>query len=163
MYREMRRNKQQLSEELIQKVLDANTNGILGVNGEEGYPYTIPLNYVYLNGNIYFHSAQSGHKVDAIKKNSKVSFTVVDEDTIVSEKFTSNFRSVIAFGQASIIESEDERNEAFRALMEKYSKNESSQAKEKELQKGGPHALIIKISIEHITGKEAIEYSRNRT
>ena len=163
MYREMRRKKQQLSDELIKKVLDDNTNGILGVIGEEGYPYTIPLSYVYLNGNIYFHSAKSGHKVDAIQKNSKVSFTVVDEDTIVSEEFTSYFRSVIAFGQASIIESEEERNVAFRALMEKYSKNESIEAKEKELESGGPHALIIKVCIEHITGKEAIEYSRDRT
>ena len=162
MYREMRRNKQQLSEELIQKVLDENTNGILGVIGEEGYPYTIPLNYVYLNGNLYFHSAKSGHKVDTINKNTKVSFTVVDEDTIVSEKFTSFYRSVIAFGKASIIESQEERNEVFQAFIEKYSNNESTRAKEKELHTRGPHALVIKVSIEHITGKEAIEYSRER-
>ena len=108
MFREMRRNKQHLSEEAIQKVLKENTNGILGINGEDGYPYAIPFNYTYLNGAIYVHSAKTGHIVEALKKNSKVCFTIVDEDTIVSKEFTSYFRSVIAFGKASIVDAEEE-------------------------------------------------------
>ena len=162
MFREMRRNKQHLSEEAIQKVLKENTNGILGINGEDGYPYAIPFNYTYLDGAIYVHSAKTGHIVEALKKNSKVCFTIVDEDTIVSEEFTSYFRSVIAFGKASIVEAEEERNEVFQALIEKYSKNACVEAKENELRKRAPHALIIKVFIEHITGKEALEYARNR-
>jgi nitroimidazol reductase NimA-like FMN-containing flavoprotein (pyridoxamine 5'-phosphate oxidase superfamily) len=67
-----------------------------------------------------FHSAKSGHKIDAIAKKPKVSFAVIDEDTIVSEKLTSNFRSVIAFGKARIADC-DEWLEAMNALVEKYS------------------------------------------
>lgn len=163
MFREMRRSKQHLSEEIIQKVLKEKTNGVLGINGEDGYPYTIPFNYTYLNGSIYVHCAKTGQIADGIRKNSKVCFTVIDEDTIVSEEFTSYFRSVIAFGKASIVETEEERTEVFQALIEKYSKNESVEAKENELKKRAPYALVIKVSIEHITGKEALEYARNRS
>lgn len=163
MFRDMRRIKQHLPDEAIRKVLKEKTNGILGVNGEDGYPYAIPLNYTYLNEAIYFHCAKTGHIIDAIKNNSKVCFTVVDEDTIVSEEFTSYFRSVIAFGKASIVETEEERTEVFQAFIEKYAKNESVEAKENKLKKRAPYALIIKVAIEHITGKEALEYARNRS
>lgn len=53
-------------------------------------------------GKIYFHSAKAGHKIDAMEKHPKVSFAVIDEDTIVSKEYTSYFRSVIAFGKAKI-------------------------------------------------------------
>lgn len=117
MFREMRRNKQLLSMEDTAAVMDRCTNGVMACLGDEDYPYAVPLSYVYFNDKIYFHSAKAGHKIDAIMKNPKVSFSVIDEDTIVSEKYTSYFRSVIAFGKARIAEG-DERMEAFRALVE---------------------------------------------
>ncbi|MDD4445890.1 MAG: pyridoxamine 5'-phosphate oxidase family protein, partial [Eubacteriales bacterium] len=114
MFREMRRIRQLMSAEETQKVLDRCTNGILACQGDDDYPYAVPLSYACANGKIYFHSAKTGHKVDAILKNPKVSFTVVDEDTIVSAEYTTYFRSVIAFGRARIAEDE-ERLEGFRA------------------------------------------------
>lgn len=124
--------------------------------GDEDYPYAVPLSYVYCNDKIYFHSAKAGHKIDAIKKNPKVSFSVIDEDTIVSEKYTTYFRSVITFGKARIVEG-DEWLEAFEALVEKYSGDQPEEAKRKEIT-GCSQAYIIAIDVEHITGKEAIEY-----
>ncbi len=156
MFREMRRGKQLLSKEDTAAVMDRGTNGILACLGDEDYPYAVPLSYVYHNDNIYFHSAKAGHKIDAIAKNPKVSFTVVDEDTIVSEEYTTYFRSVIAFGKARITEG-DEHLEAFRALVEKYSGSQPEEAKHKEVT-GCANAYIIAIDVEHITGKEAIEY-----
>ena len=100
MFREMRRIKQLLSMEETEAVMNRCTNGVMACIGDEGYPYAVPLSYVYYNGKIYFHSAKAGHKVDAILKNPKVSFTVIDEDTIVSKEYTSYFRSAIAFGKA---------------------------------------------------------------
>jgi nitroimidazol reductase NimA-like FMN-containing flavoprotein (pyridoxamine 5'-phosphate oxidase superfamily) len=158
MFREMRRNKQLLSPEDTIAVMDRCTNGILACLGDDDYPYAVPLSYVYFNDKIYFHSAKTGHKVDAITKCSKVSFSVIDEDTIVSKEYTSYFRSVIAFGKARIVEG-DERLEAFRALVKKYSGDQPEDARNKEIA-GCTHAYVIAIDVEHITGKEAKEYAR---
>lgn len=156
MFREMRRGKQLLSMEDTVAVMDRCTNGVLACLGDEDYPYAVPLSYVYFNEKIYFHSAKAGHKIDAMTKNPKVSFSVIDEDTIVSEKFTSYFRSVTAFGKARIVEG-DEWLEAMKALVEKYSADQPEEAKHKEIT-GCSKAYIIAIDVEHITGKEAIEY-----
>lgn len=160
MFREMRRGKQLLSKEDTAAVMNRCTNGVLACLGDEDYPYAVPLSYVYFNGKIYFHSAKAGHKIDAIVKNPKVSFSVIDEDTVVSKEYTTYFRSVIAFGKARIVEG-DERLEAFKALVEKYSGNQPEDEKYREIS-GCTQSFIIAVDIEHITGKEAIEYV-NRT
>jgi len=160
MFRAMRRQKQLLSKEDTVKGLERCTNGVLACLGDAGFPYAVPLNYVYFNGKIYFHSAKTGHKIDALTKHPKVSFAVVDEDTIVSEEYTSYFRSAIAFGQARMVEGE-ERLEAFRALVEKYSGDQPETDKQQKIT-GCTQACIIAIDIEHLTGKEAIEYVRKR-
>lgn len=48
--------------------------------GEDGYPYSIPLNHCYNpeDGKLYFHGAKTGHKIDVIKANDKVSYCVYD-------------------------------------------------------------------------------------
>lgn len=158
MFRNMRRSKQLLSMEDTEAVMDRCTNGILACLGDRDYPYAVPISYVYFNNKIYFHSAKAGHKIEAITKNPKVSFTVIDEDTIVSEKYTTYFRSVIAFGKARIVEG-DEKLVAFKALVEKYSGDQPEEAKHKEINEC-MQTYIFSIDIEHITGKEAIEYVR---
>jgi uncharacterized protein len=156
MFRGMRRGKQLLSMEDTVAVMDRCTNGVLACLGDEDYPYAVPLSYVYFNDKIYFHSAKAGHKIDAITKNPKVSFSVIDEDTIVSEKYTTYFRSVIAFGKARIVEG-NEWLQAFEALVKKYSEDQPEETKQNKIT-GGTQAYIIAIDVEHITGKEAIEY-----
>jgi len=158
MFREMRRNRQMLSTEDTRAVMGRCTNGVLACLGDEGYPYAVPLSYVYVNNRIYFHSAKAGHKIDAITRDPRVSFAVVDEDTIVSKEYTTYFRSVIAFGRARIAEG-DERLEAFRALVEKYSGDQPEEARHREIA-GCAQAIIVAIDVEHITGKEAVEYTR---
>ena len=154
----MRRAKQLMSDQDTEAVLERCTNGVLACIGDGDYPYAIPVSYVYSNGRIYFHSAKAGHKVDAIRANPKVSFAVVDEDTIVSSEYTTYFRSVIAFGQARLTEGE-ERLEGFQALVEKYSGDQRQEDKEAEIAKC-EYSYIIAIDIEHMTGKEAIEFVR---
>ena len=160
MFRKMRRNKQLMSQEDTVNVMDRCTNGVLACLGDDGYPYAVPLSYVYFNDKIYFHSAKAGHKIDAIIENPKVSFAVIDEDTIVSAEYTTYFRSVIAFGQARIVEG-DEWQSAFTALVEKYSGDQPQANKQKEIGECR-QAYLIAIDIEHITGKEAIEYVRRK-
>ncbi|MGL6016932.1 MAG: pyridoxamine 5'-phosphate oxidase family protein, partial [Selenomonadaceae bacterium] len=89
-------------------------------------------------------------------KNPKVSFSVIDADQIVSEEYTTYFRSVIAFGKARLVEG-DEWLEAFTALVEKYAGDLPEEARHKEIT-GCTQSYILAIDVEHITGKEAIEY-----
>ncbi|NDL67510.1 pyridoxamine 5'-phosphate oxidase family protein [Anaerotalea alkaliphila] len=156
MFREMRRCKQLLSAEDTAAVMERCTNGVLACLGDGEYPYAVPLSYAYSNGRVYFHSAKAGHKIDAILKNPKVSFAVVDEDTVVSKEYITYFRSVIAFGRARVVEGE-ERSEAFGALVEKYSKDQPEEAKRRAIA-GCTQSHIIAIDIENMTGKEAIEH-----
>lgn len=158
MFRDMRRIKQLLSGEDTEAVMKRCTSGVLACRGDDDYPYAVPVSYVYHNQKIYFHSAKEGHKIDALKRDPKVSFAVIDEDRIVSNEYTSYFRSVIAFGRARIVEAE-ERTEAFFALVEKYSGDQPEEAKHKEVT-GCTSACVIAIDVEHITGKEAIEFVR---
>jgi uncharacterized protein len=160
MFRKMRRSKQLLSMEDTLAVMDRGKHGILSCLGDEEYPYGVAINYVYFNDKIYLHSAKSGHKIDAITKHPKVSFLVIDEDTVVSPEFTTYFRSAIAFGKARIVEGEEERIEAFWALSKKYSGDQTDERIQKEIDTQGKLCHIIAIEIDHLTGKEAIELVR---
>ena len=133
-------------------------SGVLACIGDNGYPYAVPLRYVYFNEKIYFHSAKAGYKIESIKRNPRISFAVIDEDTIVSEEFTSYFRSVIAFGIARIIEGQ-EKIEALRTLVEKYSGDQPQEIKEKNLN-GCTQAYVVAIDIEYLTGKQAKEFRK---
>lgn len=156
MFREMRRIKQLMSKEDTTGVLERGTNGVMACLGDEDYPYAVPVSYVYYKDKIYMHSAKEGHKVDAIKKNPKVSFAVIDEDRIVSQEYTTYFRSAIAFGKARIVEGQ-EWYDAFKALVEKYSGDLPEDDKHNKI-KDCTRSLIIAIDIDHLTGKEAIEF-----
>ncbi|MEG1540978.1 MAG: pyridoxamine 5'-phosphate oxidase family protein, partial [Oscillospiraceae bacterium] len=124
MFKEMRRMKQEMSKEDTQRVLERCSAGVLAVSDENGYPYALPMSYVYFEGKIYFHGAKQGHKIDAIMKNDKVSFCVIDKDEVVPEKYTTIYRSVIAFGRARILENDAERRSALEKITEKYSPKE---------------------------------------
>lgn len=161
MFRGMRREKQLLSREEILEVMGRCTSGVLGCLGDKDYPYAVPLNYVYLKDKIYFHSAKEGHKMDALMKNPKVSFAVIDEDTIISEEYNCHYRSVIVFGKARITEGE-ERLEAFQAFVEKYSGDQPEDDKHKSVVEC-IKSHIVAIDVDHITGKEAIEFVKRKS
>lgn len=157
----MRRKRQQLSNEDSVGVLQRATSGTLALLGDNGYPYAVPISYVYSEGKLYFHSALSGHKVDAIRNYDKASFCVIDKDDVKPEKYTTFFRSVIAFGKIHIIEDETEKLEAARLLGNRYNPNQEV-ALQKEMESGLSRMLAIRFDIEHLTGKEAIELVRQR-
>ncbi len=157
MFRKMRRFKQAVPEEECIKILEKEESGVLAVIGDEGYPYTVPLNYIYSNGKIYFHTAKSGHKNDAIMNNEKVSFCVVEKSVIVPEQFTSDFRSVVAFGKAKIISDPAEMRNAMEIITRKYSPEESDEAVNAKIDVRFNALAIIEMEIEHMTAKEAIE------
>lgn len=157
MFREMRRIKQKLSEKECRKVLERNTSGVLAVNGDNNYPYSIPLSFVYTDNKIYFHCAKEGHKIDSIRRDNKVSFCVVDQDIIVQEKFTTLFKSVVIFGKARILEDRQEILESITKLALKYSPGITEEKRNKEIYSSLDRLCMVEIEIKHMTGKKAIE------
>lgn len=162
MFREMRRNKQALSLKETQEILGRCTSGTLAVLGDEGYPYAVPLSYVYHDGHIYFHCARSGHKLDAVRAYDKASFCVIDRDEILPEKFTTKYRSAIAFGKIQEVTDPKEIEGIMRTLAGKYSPNEGEDAFQHEMKSSGA-LCVLALDIEHLSGKQGKELLNERT
>ena len=156
-HREMRRSHQELTSDDTLEILKTGKVAVVAVSGDNGYPYAVPVNYVYDSGNIYFHSAPQGHKIDAIARNSKCSVCIVDKDGIIPAEFTSYFRSVIAFGIAEVVSDTGIKIEVIKRLCEKYCPGFDPA---EEIYKSLSRVAIIRIRIEHATGKQAIELTR---
>ena len=162
MFRPMRRIKQLLSQEDTVQIFERGTSGTLAILGDDGYPYALPLSYVYSQGKIFFHSAKTGHKIDAIRANDKASFCVIDKDHIVPEEYTSYFRSAIAFGRIKIMEDEQEKRAALDILAQRYTPGREEQ-RQRTMDKELPALCMLELDIEHMTGKEAIDLVKGRT
>ena len=156
MFREMRRKNQLLTKEEAEKILENGTSGTLALLGDEGYPYCVPISYVYNNNKIYFHSAKSGHKIDAVKNCDKASFCVIDKDEVKPQEYTTYFRSVIAFGRIHVIDDKDELISALSLLGERYNPGHLSDCLT-EINKFINNVCVLCLEIEHMTGKAAKE------
>lgn len=117
----MRRKDRAIDKKEAEGVLAQGEYGVLASVSAEGQPYAVPLSYIFLNGNIYFHSAKVGHKIDNFDYESRVSFAVVGETKPIYDKdFTTYFESVIFFGEISLLEDEEEKFTALHELAKKY-------------------------------------------
>lgn len=156
MFRELRRIKQKLSLDECVKILVSCPTAVLSVHGEDGYPYGVPINYVYHQDKIYFHGAKSGHKIEAIRRNPKVSLTVIEQDRVDADTLSTHYRSVILFGTCRVLEEEKEVHDAARIFGLKY--NPSEEAIEKEIQREWPALACFEIQVDHISGKQSKDF-----
>jgi len=177
MFRKIRRKEKQLTAEECNEILTKAEYGTLATMGADGYPYAVPVNYVFHNGNIYLHCATVGHKLDNIGNCSNVSFNVVtdvwvmplipdkdaNENDLKFNGFDTNFNSVIIFGKAKEV-LEEEKMDGLCALLKKFlNKDEYSKYKEAGIKYIGSslkRTKLIKIEIEHMTGKRGIRENR---
>ncbi|NJP41154.1 pyridoxamine 5'-phosphate oxidase family protein [Oscillospiraceae bacterium HV4-5-C5C] len=120
MFRPMRRSKQQLDPAACEQILRSASRGVLAVAGENGYPYAFPMNYLYQEGKIYFHSARSGHKLSALSRDPRVSFCVMDQGYKNEGEWALNIASVIVFGQIHFLEEEGEAENLLCQIGLKY-------------------------------------------
>ena len=157
MFREMRRKNQALSREEAAAVLDRALSGVLALSGDDGYPYAVPISYVYDGGKLYFHCAKSGHKLDALQRNPKASFCVVDQDQIVPAEYTTYFRSVIVFGQLRVMEEGPEKRAAVEKLAVKYAPEDTDAHRDGVIDRGWGALCVLEMQVDHMTGKEALE------
>ena len=157
MFREMRRKKQALSPEECAAILNRGTSGVLALSGDGGYPYAVPLSYGYDGARLYFHCAQSGHKLDAIRRNSRASFCVVDQDQVVPQEYTSYYRSVIVFGNIRILETDEEKRTAIERLALKYAPDDSAANRQNMIEREWEPLCMLEMTVEHLSGKQATE------
>ena len=160
MFREMRRKKQLLTQQECIDILDKGSCGVLSLLGEDGYPYGVPMSYVYSNGRLYFHCAKAGHKLDAVREYNKASFCVVAQDDVVPEKYTTIYRSVIAFGQIEELQAgprPQEVQEAIELLCGKYCPDQTAEETSNEIASALGRLCILQMNIQHLTGKQAKE------
>lgn len=161
-FREMRRKKQVLSQKEVEDILHKGTSGVLALLGDNDYPYAVPISYVYDDGKIYFHSAKSGHKIDAIQRTAKASFCVIDKDLVMPEEYTTYFRSVIAFGRIRIIEDNSEKRAAIEKLAIKYAPEDIAANRDDAISREWKPLCMLEMTIDYVTGKEAIELVKER-
>ena len=153
MFRPMRRSKQQVSEEACRTILRTEKRGVLAVLGDDGYPYTVPLDFYYdeSDGKLYFHGAKEGHKLDAIARCDKVSFCVMDAGFVKDGDWALNITSVVVFGRLAPVTDAAKTKEKVCKLGLKYHPTAASVAEEWEHAKD--RVLCLELTPEHITGK----------
>jgi nitroimidazol reductase NimA-like FMN-containing flavoprotein (pyridoxamine 5'-phosphate oxidase superfamily) len=146
MDREMRRKDRLLNESDTWEILNNGKYGVLAVIGENGYPYSVPLHYVLVDNSIYFHSTvEGGYREECLKKDNKVSFTVVETEDGVKA------RSAIVFGTAEPVP------DSYEMVLEKIVEKFVPVFAWRQAKSGIPHAkenvMAYKVNIEQLTGK----------
>ncbi len=157
MFRAIRKKKNEIDVQAAKALLQSCRRGVLAVNGDNGYPYAIPVNYFYDADaqKIYFHGARAGHKVDALRACDKVCFTVYGNETIKEEDWAPFMQSAVVFGRCHLVENVQEGTEHLKKIAMKYYPNE--QLVDEEIARAGKAAQLFKIEIEHLSGKEVQE------
>lgn len=149
----MRRQDKALQHVEIVRLLQDGEYGILSTVDEKGQAYGVPLNYVYLNDGLYFHSALEGHKIANIFANPKVSFCVVGRTRLLPAEFSTEFESVIVFGEAAVVQG-DERYQALVGLVEKYSPEFLAEGL-KYIERFDSRTKVVRVDVHSMTGKAA--------
>ena len=157
MFRPVRRKNREISIEAAKDLLRTSRRGVLAVNGDNGYPYALPLNYLYDedSNTIILHGARAGHKLDSIKACDKVCFTVYGNETIKEEAWAPYVQSTIVYGRCHLVDDQERAMEILRNLARKYYPSED--IIDEEIAKAGKAVQMFQIEIEHMTGKEIQE------
>ena len=147
----MIRKERAIERALIDEILAEGAWGTLSLNGKDGYPYGVPLNYVYAADTILIHCALEGDKIERIRRDNRVCFCVVGKANQLPDKFSTDYASVMVFGRAHLVEDE-EKLAILLALVDKYSPEYKEQGRKLALGKLSK-VLCIRIEIESVTGK----------
>ena len=157
MFRPIRKKKNDIGTEAAEQLLLHCRRGVLAMNGAEGYPYAVPVNFYFGKDarKIYFHGAKAGHKIEALRACDKVRFTVYGNETIKEEAWAPFMQSAVVFGRCRLMENGPEAMARLKQLAMKYYPEE--QLADEEIARAGKAAQLFEIEIEHLSGKEVQE------
>ena len=157
MFREMRlKEENQLPQKDALELLKQAPYGVMALEGDDRYPYTVPVNFAFADNKIYLHGATEGHKVDAAKRNDKVSFCVVTKADIIPDAFNCLYLSTVAFGRIRIVEDREEKQKGLELLLDKYSQG-FRESGLKYIQASWDDVNVFVIEVEHITGTKGTQ------
>lgn len=162
MFRDMRRGRQALPGAVCLDILERGSHGVLALLGDGGWPYAVPLNYLWHEGAVYFHCAHAGHKIDALRACPRASFCVVERSDVVPEDYSTNYRSVIVFGPVRELTEEGEKRRAIERLALKFSPGDSGARRAAAIDAEWENLCVLELRAEHISGKEAAALARER-
>lgn len=157
MFRKVRKIKNELDEKTTKKVLKKAPRGVLALNGEDGFPYGLPLNFYYDEDNnaLYFHGTKTGYKIDCIEKSPKASFTALLEEGVSDDGWSKNVSSVVAYGLLEEIEDSDFARDALEKLAQKYYPSED--LVEENIKANFKNTKMLAFHISYMTGKRVNE------
>ena len=158
MFRPVRKKANEISVEEAKKLLRESRRGVLAVNGDDGYPYAVPINYLYDEETqvIIFHGSKVGHKVDALKRSDKVCFTVYGDETVETDEAWAPFlKSAVVFGRCRLVADRGESDALCRKFAMKYYPTEKMV--DDEVATSGKAVRMFRLQIEHISGKKVQE------
>jgi len=147
----MRRKDRSVTQKAAKSILNIGEYGVLSTVSDKGEPYGVPLSYCVIENSIYFHSAVDGEKIEHIEKNNKVSFCVVGETNVLPSKFSTEYESVIIFGEVDEVH-DVAKQKALEELVHKYSP-EFAEKGLAYIKESSIETRVFKISIKHLSGK----------
>ncbi|MFI3164947.1 MAG: pyridoxamine 5'-phosphate oxidase family protein [Bacillota bacterium] len=152
----MRRKDREMSEKFAFEVCDSCEFAVLSVVDTAGFPYAVAINTVRDGKTLYFHSAVAGKKIDCLKNCGDVCLSFVSEARLVPEKFTTEYKSAVAFGRAVEVLDKDEKIFALRLLCERFAISNMA-GFDKAIEESLSHTAIWKVEISEISGKSNIK------
>ena len=151
--RPMRRVDRKTSQEDAVRILQESDTGFLSTINEDGSPYCVPMAFVYLDGALYFHCARAGQKLDNLQRDARACFTCVLHSKTAPAEYTIYFASCVAEGTVHVVESEEERLRANRALTEKYCPDHLDCPAYDRMMRGMPAIVILRMDLSDLCGK----------
>ena len=157
MFRPIRKKKNDIGTEAAEQLLLRCRRGVLAMNGAEGYPYAVPVNFYFdkESNKIYLHGARAGHKVEALRACDRVCFTVYGNETIGDEAWAPFLQSAVVFGRCRLMENGPEAAARLKQLAMKYYPEE--RLADDEIARAGKAVQMFEIEIEHLSGKKVQE------
>ena len=152
----MRRSEREIKDPVaIEAILKAGEMCTLGlIDGTE--PYLVPMNYGYRDGVLWFHCATEGRKLDILKRNPRICFSIVLDNRMVRDedfsKYTSLYRSVTGWGSVEMVRTNEEKIEGLDVLKEHAGFSEEYDYPERALKR----VVVFRVVIERLTGKQNV-------
>ena len=167
----MRRAKCEITDEReIKRILNTATVGRIATIGSDGYPYVAPVNFVFHEGAVFFHSALAGEKLDNIARDSRVCFEVDIPLAYMEVSFNPEknpcrahqfYHSVVIRGKARIIDNGELKTQVLNALLGKHEGNREFQPVT-ENSSGYKQCCVIEVKPERMTAKSDLGQGKSQ-
>ncbi len=152
----MRRSALGLSIEEVYEIIQGNQYAVVSLVDPKGLPYGVALDYIYKDGHLYFHGAQEGRKVEAMKTNPRACAVILGETAVVPDKFGRKYVSVVAEGPIELINDKEYKRQVMKWVVESNSPDHLEKGYAV-IEKMLDRVLIYKMKLENISGKHGIK------